>query len=59
MLLSLNLANNKLENVIGKDCDQMLDTNKTLIDFEFSNNGFSIDKVRSIQKKLLENNKKY
>ena len=58
-LLSLNLGNNKLENAIGKDCDDMLDDNKTLIDFEFGNNGFGLAQVRSIQEKLLQNNKVY
>lgn len=37
----------------------MLDENETLIDFEFSNNGFSLNQIRSIQEKLLRNNKKY
>lgn len=58
-LLSLNLGNNKLENAIGKDCDDMLDENYTLIDFEFANNGFLLPPVRSIQEKLLRNNKFY
>jgi len=37
----------------------MLDENETLIDFEFSNNGFALGVTRSIQEKLIRNNKKY
>ena len=58
-LLSLNLGNNKLDEMIGKDCDEMLDHNFTLIDFEFGFNGFSIPQIRSIQDKLRRNNKIY
>jgi hypothetical protein len=58
-LLSLNLGNNKLDEMIGKDCDDMLDYNFTLIDFEFGFNGFSIPQIRSIQEKLRRNNKIY
>ena len=47
-LLSLNLGNNKLDETIGKEFDDMLDVNETLIDFEFGFNGFTLDQVRSI-----------
>jgi len=42
-LLSLNLGNNKLDETIGKECDDMLDDNFTLIDFEFGQNLFHLD----------------
>ena len=58
-LLSLNLGNNKLDEMIGKECDDMLDSNLTLIDFEFGFNSFTLDQVRSIQIKLDRNNKIY
>ena len=58
-LLSLNLGNNKLDDIIGKECDDFLDDNKTLIDFEFGFNAFTLDQVRSIQLKLLRNNEYY
>ena len=58
-LLSLNLGNNKLDDIIGKECDDFLDENMTLIDFEFGFNTFHLDQVRSIQEKLKRNNKLY
>ena len=58
-LLSLNLGNNKLDETIGKEFDDMLDVNETLIDFEFGFNAFSLDQVRSIQFKLGRNKAAY
>lgn len=58
-LLSLNLGNNKLDDMIGKECDDMLDDNLTLIDFEFGFNTFTLFQVRSIQEKLMRNNRIY
>ena len=58
-LLSLNLGNNKLDETIGKECDDMLDDNFTLIDFEFGQNLFHLDQIRSIQQKLRRNNEIY
>lgn len=44
-LLSLNLANNKLEGPIGSAIKAMLDKNHTLIDLEVGFNSFSIADV--------------
>jgi Leucine-rich repeat (LRR) protein len=44
-LLSLNLANNKLEGPIGSAIKSMLDKNHTLIDLEVGFNSFSIADV--------------
>jgi hypothetical protein len=44
-LLSLNLANNKLEGPIGSAMKAMLDKNHTLIDLEVGFNSFSIADV--------------
>ena len=44
-LLSLNLANNKLEPPIGKQIKQMLDKNHTLIDLEIGFNHFDLKDV--------------
>jgi len=41
-LLSLNLANNKLEPPIGKEIRKLLETNHTLIDFEIGFNSFDL-----------------
>ena len=44
-LLSLNLGNNKLDENIGRMFVDCLHQNKTLIDFEFSNNFFRLEDV--------------
>lgn len=44
-LLSLNVANNGLEAEVGRQFRDMLKINKTLIDFEFASNQFSIEDV--------------
>ena len=44
-LLSLNLANNKLEPAIGKEIRKMLEKNHTLIDLELGFNNFDLKDV--------------
>ena len=44
-LISLNLANNKLEEPIDKEIRSMLEVNTTLIDFEFGFNSFRLQEV--------------
>lgn len=41
-LISLNLANNKLEEPIDKEIRSMLEVNTTLIDLEFGFNSFRL-----------------
>ncbi len=45
-LISLNLANNKLEEPIDKEIRSMLEVNTTIIDFEFGFNSFRLPEVR-------------
>ena len=45
VLLSLNLANNKLEAPIGKEIRRLLETNHTLIDLEIGFNSFDLKDV--------------
>lgn len=45
-LISLNVANNKLDQDMGKEFKSCLETNQTLIDFEFGFNGFHLNEVR-------------
>ena len=45
-LLSLNLANNDLDEKCGQMFREKLETNTTLIDFDFSGNNFSMDDSR-------------
>jgi len=58
-LLSLNLANNKLETQIGKEIRKMLEKNHTLIDLEIGFNNFDLKDVRAIQESLIRNKKMY
>ena len=44
-LLSLNLGNNKLDDTIGRQFVDCLQTNHTLIDFEFGMNNFRLEDV--------------
>ena len=45
-LLSLNLANNKMDEMLGRHfVDCLANDNKTLIDFEFGMNNFRLDEV--------------
>ena len=45
-LLSLNVANNDLDEKCGQMFREKLENNHTLIDFDFSNNNFSMDDSR-------------
>lgn len=58
-LLSLNLANNKLEQPIGYAIRKLLETNFTLIDLEIGFNNFALGDVREIQKALRRNKEMY
>jgi len=58
-LLSLNLANNKLEQPIGYAIRKLLETNFTLIDLEIGFNNFALGDVREIQKALKRNKEMY
>ena len=44
-LISLNIANNHLDQDIGKDFKAMLEQNETLIDFEINFNQFHLEDV--------------
>lgn len=54
-LLSLNLANNKLENAIGTQIRRMLDKNHTIIDLEIGFNNFTLEDTYAIQNSLTRN----
>jgi len=54
-LLSLNMANNRLDDSIGKAFEDSIAVNHTLIDFEFGFNAFSVDTIRNIQFYLRRN----
>lgn len=58
-LLSLNLANNKLENAIGGQIRRMLDKNHTIIDLEIGFNNFTLEDTEAIQQALVRNKKMY
>lgn len=58
-LISLNIANNKLDAEIGKEFKSVLEVNETLIDFEFGFNQFHLKEVRIIQEYLRRNKAKY
>jgi len=58
-LLCLNVANNQLGPEIGMQFRNCLKENHTLIDFEFSNNSFRLDDVRTIQTYLTRNREEY
>lgn len=53
-LLSLNLANNKLEGPIGSAMKAMLDKNHTLIDLEVGFNSFSLADVSLLNIKFVD-----
>jgi hypothetical protein len=44
-LISLNVANNGLQQEVGKKFEAMLKENLTLIDFEFGFNDFGLEEV--------------
>lgn len=58
-LISLNIANNKLDAEIGKEFKAVLEINQTLIDFEFGFNNFHLKEVRVIQEYLRRNKAKF
>ena len=47
-LISLNVANNKLDGDLGKEFKHCLEQNKTLIDFEFGFNNFLLKDVSTL-----------
>jgi hypothetical protein len=47
-LLSLNMANNRLDENVGKALVDALEVNFALIDFEFGFNDFSVDTIRKL-----------
>lgn len=58
-LLSLNMANNRLEASTGTAFKHCLEKNLTLIDFEFGFNQFTLEDVRQIQIYLRRNKAKF
>lgn len=58
-LLSLNLANNEMDEKCGQLFCEKLENNTTLIDFDFSGNDFSMDDSQRIQSYLKRNKKLY
>lgn len=58
-LRSLNVANNRLDEKIGKAFVECLKVNYSLINLEFSFNQFEIYTVRKIQEYLKRNKAKY
>jgi hypothetical protein len=54
-LLSLNLANNQMDEECGRMFREKMETNLTLIDFDFSMNNFSPSDSRAIQDYLVRN----
>lgn len=58
-LLSLNLANNDLDDECGRKIMEKLQNNHTLIDLDFSNNLFTMEQSRQIQEYLKRNKDLY
>jgi hypothetical protein len=58
-LLSLNLANNQMDEECGRMFREKMETNHTLIDFDFSMNNFSPADSRAIQDYLKRNKSLY
>jgi hypothetical protein len=58
-LLSLNLANNQLDEKCGSMFRESIERNQTLIDFDFSLNNFNIQDSRDIQEFLRRNKAAY
>lgn len=58
-LLSLNLANNQMDEEIGRMFREKMENNFSLIDFDFSMNNFSQQDSRAIQDCLIRNKKLY
>jgi len=58
-LLSLNLANNQMDEKCGTMFRERIERNETLIDFDFSMNNFNIQDSRIIQDCLKRNKAAY
>lgn len=58
-LISLNLANNQMDEECGRMFREKMETNHTLIDFDFSMNNFSMQDSRAIQDCLMRNKREY
>lgn len=58
-LLSLNLANNGMNEICGDELNQALAKNDTLIDLDYAMNTFNLEDSREIQDKLKKNKAKY
>ena len=58
-LLSLNLANNQIDETTGGKFREKIENNDTLIDFDFSMNHFSMADSQAIQDKLVANKAAY
>lgn len=58
-LLSLNLANNQLDEAIGSLVRSKIANNSTIIDFDFSMNHFGMLDSQALQEKLMENKADY
>lgn len=58
-LLSLNVANNRLNEDIGKMFEECLAVNHSLINFEFSFNNFTVETTRNLQNYLIRNKALY
>lgn len=58
-LISLNLANNQMDESCGDQFNQLLTHNNTLIDFDYCMNTFNLEDSREIQDKLKRNKKLY
>ena len=58
-LLSLNVANNRLDEKVGQAFLDCLKINRSLISLEFSFNQFDVGTVRKIQEYLRRNKAKY
>lgn len=58
-LLSLNLANNMMDEGTGKKFRECIMSNTTLIDFDFSMNNFVLEDSRAIQDYLRRNKAMY
>lgn len=58
-LLSLNIANNDLSDLIGRRLEEATARNKTLIDFQFFDNKFDLRSIEIIQANLVRNKAQY
>ena len=58
-MISLNLANNELDEKCGQLLREKLETNFTLIDLDFSDNNFTMNDSRQIQEYLKRNKALY